>query len=138
MSAVISAVARPTPPKAEATVIANSQLAPSAAKTAIALPTMSIPSSAGTVATRPIPACGERGENGVQPLPVRLVDDAHEAHVTRFLAQPLEGLQELRLVGRRDGAHVHRAPVAQREVAGGDARDRVGPGLHDVLSRPGQ
>ena len=58
MSVVIRRVASPMPPNSEATVIANSQLGRSAAKTAIALPTMSIPSAAGTVATIPIPASG--------------------------------------------------------------------------------
>ena len=128
MSVVISAVARPTPPNSEATVIANSQLARSAAKMAIALPTMSIPSAAGTVATSPIPASGNEASTARSALPVGLADDAHEAHVARFVAQALERLQELGLVGRREGAQVHRTPVAQGDVALGHARVRAGSG----------
>ena len=111
-------------------MIANSQLARSAAKTAIALPTMSMPSSAGTVATSPIPASGNEASTARSALRVGLAHDAHEAHVPRFVAQALERLQELRLVGRRDGAQVHRTPVAQGEVAPAmPRRGRVGSSM---------
>ena len=89
-------------------MIANSQLARSASKTAIALPTMSMPVVRRNRRHEPDPGLGKRGEHGAQALPVGRADDAHEAHVARFVAQALEGLQELRLVGRRDGAQVHR------------------------------
>ena len=100
-------------------MIANSQLARSLVKTAIALPTMSMPSAAGTVATIPIPASGNEASTARNALQVGLANHAHEAHVAGIRAQALERLQELGLVGRADGTHVHRTPVAQGDVEAG-------------------
>ena len=109
-------------------MIANSQVARSAAKTAIALPTMSIPSAAGTVATMPIPASGNEASTARSRSGSGVANHAHEAHVAGVVAQSLERLQELGLVGRRSGAQVHRTPVAQGEVDLGDGAARTGFG----------
>ena len=109
MSVVIRAVASPTPPNSDATVIANSQLARSLMKTAIAL--ADDVDSVGRRDRRhdPDPGLGKRGEHRAQPLRVGLANHAHEAHVAGGVAQALERLQELGLVGQR-GWHA-RAPT---------------------------
>ena len=58
MSVVISVRPRPTAPYGAATLSANSPLLASRPSTTTALPTMSMPSAAGTVATSPIPLSG--------------------------------------------------------------------------------
>ena len=86
---------------------------------------MSVPSSAGTVATIPLPPAGNEVERLTQALHVQLANVPHEAHVAGVLAHPLERLQKFLLIRGKNRAHANDTSITQDDLGFRDARVRL-------------